>query len=114
MARTGQTGALVVAEVRVCPSAGVGAHTETTWIQGRTTVLPRVDVVVLVTLPTSVDDAPRSMPVRWDVVARVCGAGCWQVVPGLDPPRWITRRWPTDDEQAVLAGLALPTDANGS
>ncbi len=114
MARTGQAGALVVAPVTARPAPGGRASTEATWIQGRTTVLAPVDVLVLATVPIGVDDVPRTIRVRWDVVARVCGAGCWQAIPGLDPPRWITRRWPSDEEWAVLEGLSLPADPSST
>jgi len=108
MVRTGQSDALVVAElVRLDLEPG-RACTTTTWTSGRITVLPRADVVVLTELPTTVDGAIRHTTVRWDVLARVCGARCWQRVPDLDPPRWITRRWPTQAELEVLTGLALP------
>ncbi len=108
MARTGQQDALLVAEVTAHRSPDGGAWTESTWIQGRTTVLAEVDVVVLRTVPAHVDGHPHSLALRWDVVARVCGAGCWQPIAGLDPPRWITRRWPSAEEGRVLEALSLP------
>jgi len=107
MGRTGQADALVVADLVAVPIARSTACTATVWAQGRITVLPVADVVELFALPTSVEGTPTSLRVRWDVVERVCRA-CWQPVPGLVPPRMITRRWPDASELEVLAGLRLP------
>jgi len=107
MGRTGQANALVVAELSRISHPGGGACTSATWIEGRITILPRADTVVLSAVPAAVDGTVTETAVRWDVLARVCGRACWQLVPGLDPPRWITRRWPAPAELEVLAGLAL-------
>lgn len=107
MARTGQQDAIVVADLDLVPLGAGRACTIATWTEGRITALPQADVVRLFALPTQVDGTPTEILVRADVAARVC-ATCWQPIPGLDPPRVITRRWPTPDELAVLEGLSLP------
>jgi hypothetical protein len=113
MAATGQADALVIARLEGLSVSARGACTSTTWSEGPTTVLPLADVVVLFELPKTIDAEPQVTHVRWDVLARVCGAGCWRLVPGLDPPRVITRRWPDDQELEVLRGLSLPAPGSG-
>lgn len=108
MEATGQAGALVIARLDSVETAPNRACTTTTWSEGSVTVLPHADVVVLFELPTSIDGHPTSVRVRWDVVARVCGSTCWRLVPGLDPPRVITRQWPPERLLTVLRGLSLP------
>jgi hypothetical protein len=110
MATTGQTGALVIAALDAVTVPVRGACTATTWAEGPTTVLPQADVLVLFELPATIDGAPRTTRVRWDVAARVCGPTCWRVVPGIDPLRIITRTWPSPAELDVMRALSLPDD----
>ena len=105
---SGQAGALVLAHLRGVMVSVQGACTLTTWTEGPTTVLPVADVVALFELPRDLDGEPRVTYVRWDVLARVCGSACWRWIPDIDPPRVITRRWPSDDELEIVRGLSLP------
>ena len=107
MARTGQGDALLVAPVEAVLTAGPGAHTSTTWIEGRICVLARTDVVVLFAQPRFIGAEPTIIRVRWDVVARVCGADCWNPLPDIEPRRVVTRRWPSEEQVGVLANLSL-------
>ncbi len=106
MARTGQGDALLVAPV-VVVAGRLGAHTATTWIEGRICVLARSDVVELFAQPRFVGADPFIVRVRWDVVARVCGPACWNPLPDVVPPRVVTRRWPDAAQMAVLTGLTV-------
>lgn len=109
MRRTGQTHALVVAALATVTHRDGRACTSTTWTEGPITVLPHADVVVVRSLPSSLEADAVEIIVRWDVLARICGTRCLQLVDELDPPRWITRRWPTPAELDALHGLALRT-----
>lgn len=110
---TGQAGALVVVPVAVRAAPGRGSYSWTTWTEGRVSVLAPADVLVLHEQPKTIEDRPVPFAVRWDVVERICRASCWSPVPGVTPPRVITRRWPTPDELEAVRALRLP-DPPGS
>ncbi|WP_421120140.1 hypothetical protein ACE2AJ_01990 [Aquihabitans daechungensis] len=107
MARSGQGDALLVAPVEAIVGPTSEGHTSTTWIEGRICVLARVDVLVLFGQPRFVGADPVITRVRWDVAARVCGADCWNPLAGVQPPRVVTRRWPSEAQLEVLTDLSI-------
>jgi hypothetical protein len=111
MDASGQADALVVPELEAI-GTDRGWCTSITWVEGRISILERADLVVLFGLPQGLEHHPVATTARWDVVARICGAGCWQVVEGLGFERVVTRRWPDADERAAI--IALAVDAPGS
>jgi hypothetical protein len=95
LAETGQADDLFVAKVFAVQRPDGGAHTYTTWTQGILTLLPAADVVLLVEQPPTAATDPTMTRVRWDVTAQVCADTCWKVMPDFDPPRILTKSWPS-------------------
>lgn len=108
MRATGQADAIAVPPLEAVRSSSRGWCTSITWAEGPITVLEPADVIVLFALPQGVDAPATVTRALWDVVARICGARCWQVIAGIEPERLITRRWPDADEWAAIDALSLP------
>ncbi len=102
LVETGQADELFVAKVFAMRRADGGAHTYTTWTEGVRTLLPAADVVLLVEQPPTGDSEPIMTWVRWDVTAHVCADTCWKVMPEFDPPRLLTKGWPSPEQMDRL------------
>lgn len=66
----------------------------TTWSKGVPTLLPQTDQVALNPAPLAKD--PAMVFVRWQALLDFAG-DCLAPAPELNPPRWKTTGWPSDD-----------------
>jgi hypothetical protein len=70
-------------------------------------LLPAADVVLLVEQPSKADAEPTMTWVRWDVTAEVCADACWKVMPEFEPPRILTKEWPSPEQLELLKSRKL-------
>ncbi|HEX5755053.1 MAG TPA: hypothetical protein VFY12_01705, partial [Arenimonas sp.] len=73
-----------------------------TWSDGVLTLLPQSDLVALAR-NLDRDDEPDVLFVRWDKLQQVCGARL--TAEPLDPPRYRTDGFPSQEEWERLAEL---------
>lgn len=107
LAQMGQADDLFVAKLFAVQRPDGGAHTYTTWTEGIRTLLPTADVVLLVEQPPTADAQPTMTWVRWDVTAQVCADSCWKVMPAFEPPRILTKEWPSPEQLDLLKSRKL-------
>jgi hypothetical protein len=80
-------------------------YTYAVWSKDVPTLLPRTDLVMLLTEPGV--KGGEVIRVAWEKLAEVFG-DCMIEEPGLDPPRWRTLTWPTD---AMLSRVRASQEA---
>jgi len=107
LARMEQPDELFVAKVFGVQRPDGTAHTYTTWTEGIATLLPAADVVLLVEQPTEAGAEPTMTWVRWDVTAQVCADTCWKAMPEFEPPRILTKEWPSPGQLELLKSRKL-------
>jgi hypothetical protein len=75
-------------------------YSYTTWGKGVMSLLPQADELVLIEDTPDVQD--KSLALSWETALTALGE-CLVREPGMDPPRWRTVAWPSQDVLAALA-----------